>query len=404
MSITAAETTLGQLDRRLADLRAASEQTGANLLELELDPTRRLLDEATLEGLSAFSWAWASARLMQLWQLQGVLDTHLDRATKLRGTRGRLRSDQLAGLAELLDGDSIAVEVGEVPLDRRDLLAAPRRTARLGVDDLLAYMSNVFDEVKDVVASFARAWNLEPRRHAVEAHLTELAELARQLGEPEPKELAPGRHRLLELAAARERDPLSVAPVELERIESSIRTASAELRELVEFRTDFDGHLLPARELMAALLRAQEECELAHRTLLVKIVGPSVREPITFGTEVSAQLEHVTELADAGAWREAHRALDEWTRRSSALLAKAERSTIENQAPIQERNQLRGLLDAYRAKAVRAGREEDPELSRLLGLAQTTLFTAPTDLGRARELVRLCQQRLLGAPSGKWTR
>jgi len=68
MLATAADMTLETVDRRLDELRTASERIGANLLELEVDPTRRLLDEATLVGSSSAAWEAASAQLLQLWQ------------------------------------------------------------------------------------------------------------------------------------------------------------------------------------------------------------------------------------------------------------------------------------------------------------------------------------------------
>jgi hypothetical protein len=113
------------------------------------------------------------------------------------------------------------------------------------------------------------------------------------------------------------------------------------------------------------------------------------------GTDVTAQLDQLAELASAGAWREAHRGLADWTARATSLLDDSKRMAAENLAPIEERNQLRGLLDAYRAKAAKHGLAENRELARIFGRAQTTLYTAPTDLNHARELVLLCQARLL---------
>jgi hypothetical protein len=111
---------------------------------------------------------------------------------------------------------------------------------------------------------------------------------------------------------------------------------------------------------------------------------------------VTAQLDQVAELAEVGAWREARRALSEWTARVTSLLDETKRIMAENRTPIGERNQLRGLLNAYRAKALKHDLAEDPELSSTFGRAQALLYTAPTDLEEAGKLVRLCQLRLHG--------
>jgi hypothetical protein len=401
MLSTAADTTLEQVDRRLDGLRAASERIGANLLELELDPTRRLLDGVSLDGSSAASWAAASARLLQLWQWHGLLDTHLDRAAKLRGTRTHLRRDQLSGLEELLDGESIAVEIEEVPLARRDLLGPSLRVVHLNADGLLTHMSSAFDEVKVVVASFADAWGIEPRLRTVAKLVADGSDLAARLDEIEPPELDRDRCRLTSLAQALRTDPLSVSAGEVGRIETSLRKTRADLHDLAEFRSNVDEHLRRAVELLGALANEHRECRAAHHEVSIKIAKPALREPVALGADVTGQVEQAAELAKAGAWSEARRALADWTVQATALLDETKSITRENRAPIGERNQLRGLLDAYRAKAVKHGLAEDPELCRSFARAQNVLFTAPTDLQQARMLVRACQRLLLGDRPGR---
>jgi hypothetical protein len=333
---------------------------------------------------------------MQLWHWHGSLDAHLDRAGKLRGTRTHLRPDQLAGLEELLDRDSVAVESEEVPLAQRNLLGASSRIERFTPDELLARMSTAFDEVKMVVAAFSDAWDLEPRVRAASALLVETSELAARLGDVEPTGLEEDRRRLADLRDELQNDPLAVSLQDVERIEASLRSIRTDVDELAEFRSTIDEYLRRGVEVLGALMRAQQECETAHREVSVKIAAAAVPEPLALRPDVRAQLEHVTELAEAGEWSEAHRALDEWSARAAALLDEATRIGIENRAPIEERNRLRGLLDAYRAKALKRGLIEDRDLYCMFARAQDALYTAPTNLEDAAKLMRLCQQRLLG--------
>ncbi len=68
-----------------------------------------------------------------------------------------------------------------------------------------------------------------------------------------------------------------------------------------------------------------------------------------------------------------------------------------NRAPIEARNQLRALLEAYQVKAGRLGAVEDPELARIFAQAHQALYTAPTDLALVAQLVRRYQEILSAA-------
>ncbi|HEV8296604.1 MAG TPA: hypothetical protein VGQ20_04905, partial [Acidimicrobiales bacterium] len=58
-----------------------------------------------------------------------------------------------------------------------------------------------------------------------------------------------------------------------------------------------------------------------------------------------------------------------------------------NRAPLARRDELRGLLASYRAKAGDVGVAEDPRIAALTRAAHQQLHTAPTDLARAEQLI-----------------
>jgi hypothetical protein len=60
-------------------------------------------------------------------------------------------------------------------------------------------------------------------------------------------------------------------------------------------------------------------------------------------------------------------------------------------APLRTRNDLRGLLGAYRTRAARSGRAEDPEITEAYRAARTILWSAPCDLVQAERLVAAYQ-------------
>jgi hypothetical protein len=66
-----------------------------------------------------------------------------------------------------------------------------------------------------------------------------------------------------------------------------------------------------------------------------------------------------------------------------------------NEALLRERRDLRGLLDALRAKAQACGRSEDAQLAALGQEAWQLLQGRPTPLARAQELVAEYEARLM---------
>jgi hypothetical protein len=109
---------------------------------------------------------------------------------------------------------------------------------------------------------------------------------------------------------------------------------------------------------------------------------------------LEAGLAEIAVLTDAGAWREARVVLEAWMIDARSALAEARRTLRARRAPIEARNQLRGLLDAYQVKASRLGLIENPDLVEIFAHARQELYTAPTDLPLVRDLVRRCQVAL----------
>lgn len=393
--------TIEEIDRTIHRLRDAAEQISANLLELEQDPNRELLQATDLQGQSAARWAQASASLTQLWQSYSFLTGLLDRVAGLRGTRTRPPEGQLAELGALLQGPSIELSNQQVPLQERDLLGSPQ--VRCTPDELLARMSVEFDQSKTVIAAIGEAWDaLIPRVRAARASLDGCVELARALGDAEPSELDLARRRLAELAAALAKDPLSVSAKDVEALETSLQAIRRDLEGVGEVRRDISQLLVDAHEVLEELRRAVREGEAAHEEVRIKITSLAVRKPLVLDSALEQQLEDVAELSDRGAWREARAALEQWRARAGSLLDQARRIAAENRVPLQTRSQLRGLLDAYQAKVKRLRLIEDPELSAIFEEAHEALYTAPTDLVRAGELIGHYQQALgESAPAGE---
>ncbi len=77
-------------EQELELLREASQRIADNLLELEADQTKDLLEKSNLQGATATSWAQANASLSELWRQRGLLElTSSNRADRAPPPQGR---------------------------------------------------------------------------------------------------------------------------------------------------------------------------------------------------------------------------------------------------------------------------------------------------------------------------
>ena len=93
------------------------------------------------------------------------------------------------------------------------------------------------------------------------------------------------------------------------------------------------------------------------------------------------------QLANTDAsWQDRRRELDRWQAMAKRLRDQLNQALETNSASIVKRNEMRGLLRAYRSKAAMMPDLPD-EVVELGSLAHHELYTSPTDLERAQELI-----------------
>jgi len=390
---------LADLDTTQKRLAQATDRIRQNLVELELDPGRELLEGAPLEGRTAAAWSTANAELSELWRDHGQLEALLERAGEVRSAR-RIRPEQLDELSELLEGRSIELSTSAVPMAERALLGASEVTQRCSPAELLERMSAAFDRVKTVVGEIGGAWEtLVPPLDGARRLLLDTRRLAEELGEPGRADLEQAAQRVGALGAAVTADPLSVSPGDLDVLVRELQMIRNELESTAELSRDFAHRFTVAQDLVRQVRIAVAESAAARDELIVKISAPNAAEPAAPGLidELDSELVEIVALAEARAWREVRIALERWTTRTTAMLEAARRGVDANRAPIEARNQLRALLDAYQAKAKHLGLIEDPDLAELFACAREELYHAPTDLERGGQLVRRYQEALSGS-------
>ncbi|HEX5097304.1 MAG TPA: hypothetical protein VFX21_14855, partial [Acidimicrobiia bacterium] len=98
-------------------------------------------------------------------------------------------------------------------------------------------------------------------------------------------------------------------------------------------------------------------------------------------------LARLRALAESGDWRAARRGLTEWDRVARGTLASAQEIVTVNQRPLRRRDELRGRLDVFNAKARGTGMSEDMTIAPLYTRARELLWSAPVDLDEAERVV-----------------
>jgi hypothetical protein len=378
--------TIDDLDRDLERYRGAADTVSANLLELDGDPNRQLLETAPLTGTTADEWTEARRALTSVWDWFARFTTFLDQARELRvSPKTRLAPGRERALADFLSQPSIELGSEAIPLRDRALLQQGRSTSRCTADELLVLMSDAFARAREVVSRIGAAWDeLVPRVARARGALTDLTGVERSHVE----------QQLDTLTEALVTDPLAVTEAAVHGAEQSVAALTRAAAEARALRDEWQDRLRAARDELDRVEQEVAAAQAAHATATVKILEPSLPDPPAVDHHLAAGLDHVVGLADAGHWDDARARLDEWSTTLQRRADAAAASTIASRAPMIERDQLRGLLDAYRAKAHGLGLDEDGDVTDAYEHAQAALYVAPADLASARRLVERYQRLL----------
>jgi hypothetical protein len=374
----------------------------ANLLELDGSFAKRVLEGAALTGQTRDRWATASAALATLWETFLAYSAVVDRIAAL-GTGGRhpARKD-LPELTALLTGGCVELAGPQVPLARRDLAAAGRPAVTLAT--AVGAMRRSFTEVAEVTSAVEAVWAaVAVPLDAATEELARARPLAAGLGADIEAEVRDAEGAVSAQRAAANADPLALWRPAPDGQGGSTDTAAADrVRDRVAALTpriaELDRLRRQARrridDLAAAVTAARADRqgavtawrEAATRISALPPLPPEVAEPPLAG---------LGGLAAAGQWSRLAAELD----RGEAELARADAQTAAVRAAagdaLGKRDELRGLLRAYKAKAARLGQAEDPDLAATYEEAHGLLWTAPCDLTAAEAAVAAYQRAIL---------
>ncbi|MFB4316732.1 hypothetical protein [Actinomadura sp. 21ATH] len=389
-----------EVDRALAELRDEKERIGAALLELESHHGYRLLEGAELTGETAARRAALLAGMSALWTLFDLYGRTLGAAEELRARHARPGAAQLAELTRLLSGPSVELPAEEVPLERRTLLAAPGGE-RVTLRDVVARMTPMYEEAARTVAAVDTVWSaLLARLDEVERDLRAAGELVAGLGAPEP-EYDRVSENVRTLAAAVRSDPLAVGTGGLDAAARELAALRERLAEAARFRAGFEDRMRKVRDAVGLVRDTEDEIRRARERVLEKIASPALPAPTALAATLDDRLAALYGLRDRHRWGElADRATDlDRAARDALQRARGDLGLVTGL--LDRREELRGRLLAYKAKAGRLGLAEDAGLGRMYEEARAVLWTSPCDLRKATVMLSGYQQAIAERAEGR---
>jgi hypothetical protein len=372
----------------------------ANLLELDSSFGKQLLAGAELTGETRRRWDATAATLGTLWQVYEAYSAVVDQAAEAAARH--LGPRELAALSTLLTGRSVRLAAGPAPLAGRDLADSGREDLTLAT--AVARMRGAFSAVTEVVAAAEHVWTeVAGRLDAAGAELARVTPLAATLGD----EALAGNLSSAQDKLARMRDTLNSDPLALwqggtvdtsgaDRLAERVTAAVARADELIRLRDEARQRVDEARVAATAARAARDDAVAAWQRAAEKIAVAALPPPPAEPADLSARLAGLGPLMDGGRWPRLASELDLLDRELAAATAsfrEAERAAV---SALARRDELRGLLGAYKAKAARLGAIEDTVLAERYDRARGLLWTAPCDLTAAEAAVAGYQQAVLG--------
>lgn len=372
----------------------------ANLLELDSSFGKQLLAGAELTGETRRRWDATAATLATLWQVYEAYSAVVDQAAEAAAAR-HLGPRELAALSALLTGRSVQLASGPAPLAGRDL--ADRGHEDLTLATAVARMRGAFSTVTEVVAAAEHVWtDVAGRLDTAGAELARVTPLAAALGdEALAGNLASAQDELTRMRDTLNSDPLAlwqggtVDTSAADRLQERVAAAVARADELIRLRDEARQRVDEVQTAAVAVRAARDDAVAAWQRAAEKIAAAALPPPPAEPADLSVRLAGLGPLMDGGRWPRLASELDLLDRELAAATARfkeAERAAV---SALARRDELRGLLGAYKAKAARLGAVEDTALTERYDRARELLWTAPCDLTAAEAAVAGYQQAVL---------
>lgn len=377
----------------------------ANLLDLNDNFGRKILSGATLTGTSARQWEATSAALTTLWDNFAAYSAVIDRAQIILYPPGRLAPARLEEASELLTGLSVKLVRPILPLGQRDLTAGSE--LKLTLLATVQAMKRLFTEVAAVLTAVERVWNeITDQLRPVSDRIARARQLAAVVADRElASALALAETTLRELRTSLSADPLSlwtgggVDTSWVDRLKRQEAAVTSRVNDLSGLTTDADQRIAEVSDAVAAARQAWQDA-MAARQRAAALVLVMHNEALPDVSGLAGRQRALADLRAAGRWTRLESELDLLGRQSATVLAQCRQAEQAAAGLVGQRDELRGLLGAYRAKAAGLGAIENTDLDDRFRLARDLLWSAPCDLAAATDAVAGYQRAILALGQG----
>ncbi|UUN31156.1 hypothetical protein [Streptomyces sp. FIT100] len=401
-----------EVDRALARLGEEHEAIETSLLALQDHAGRRLLEGAELTGVTKDRWTAAEQAITLLWGYFDAYTAALTAACELRARRRWPNRDDLVALTDRLRGPSITVASGAAhpPVS---LTGPAKLSERFTLEELVSRMNQLYARSLDMVVAADAVWSALPARiDLLSAELQRTRSLAHSVGvrpgeHPAGDDLESITHELAALRAQVVSDPLAFwapAPVSsapgggrpdtdrYDRAARALEDVRREIEAVLAVRQDSEERLFRLRDVLSRADRTLAEARAARGEVLAKIAASEVPAVSGPPTALQERLATAAEYRRHARWHRLSPLLESLEREAEDELMRARESLTAVTAPLAVRAELRGRLDAYKAKVARHGMAEDPPLIERYDAARRMLWSAPCDLRAAEQAVLRYQQ------------
>ena len=385
--------TLQQIDEELLVWDGRLAAIADNLLWLQSDSTFLILkgadatSQVRVAGKTAQHVEPALRAVPVIFDHFNLLHSTIDQAKELRKALPAIFGveQKAAEIERLLHGRSIQLPAA-VAGGQRSLLSGAHGTDCVTPSELLEAMVQAFAAARDAAIAVEHAWrDLAAGMDQAEAMIQRSRERLTDASEGLASELKAVEGKLGGIREQLGSDPLGALDAlkkdvqpELVRIDRAAAAAEMFRQEILQAHAQLEELTVLHRQSLAAVAEAQ-----------AVIADPELTAPLDEGRRERLRewLEQLERRRREGGSATLESGLKHWREAADECIAQEKRAQAGNHALLEVRRELRGRLDALKAKARARGVAELAEIAELAEQGRKLLATRPTDLKSAAETV-----------------
>jgi hypothetical protein len=370
----------------------------ASLLDLDRSLGKRLLAGANVVGDTGHRWNGAAVDLTMLWEVFEAYSAAVDRAAAIRA-RANGHGLGLAEITAVLTGPSVRLAAASSPVTSRNLTGTADTWLTLAA--AVRDMRSIFASVAGVVQAAEAVWTeAADQLRQADTDLAEAKQRATGMTDGElARMVATADADLGRLRGVLNSDPMALSrrdhldAARLDRLRQQTAAISARASELARLRDGAGRRTAAVQTAVSDACIAWQDAAAAQEHAAARIAAPLT--PLPDVDRLAGRVTALGELTAAGHWTRLSSELADLDRQAAAVVSRCRAAEQEAVALLDRRDELRGLLDGYRARAARLGAPGNGDLQARYEEARELLWARPCDLPASADAVTAYQQAVL---------